>query len=92
MWWCPGGSYGTNGTPLQTDSSDKVSSMHGNLPSTGAPGCHAFGKSMLWLHYAGEQFESTKSNTPKLKFGTSLREASEKVFISTEHEKSGYAA
>ena len=66
--------------------------MHGSLPSTGARGCHALGKSTLSLHYAGEQFESTKNNTPKLKFGTSLREASEKIFISTEHEKSGYAA
>lgn len=43
------------------------------------------------MHCAGDQFESTKSNTPKLKFGTSLREASEKIFISTDHEKSGYA-
>lgn len=41
------------------------------------------------LYPAGDQFESTKSNTPKLKFGTSLREASEKIFISTDHEKSG---
>ncbi|DBA79673.1 hypothetical protein WJX77_002457 [Trebouxia sp. C0004] len=38
----------------------------------------------------GDQFESTKGNTPKLKFGTALREASEKIFISTDHEKSGY--
>jgi len=39
--------------------------------------------------HAGDQFESTKSNTPKLKFGTALREASEKIFISSDHEKSG---
>ena len=38
---------------------------------------------------AGDLFESTKQNSPKLRFGTSQRDAAEKVFISADHEKSG---
>lgn len=40
--------------------------------------------------HSGDQFESTKSSTPKPRFGTSNREAGEKQYISAEHEKSGF--
>lgn len=38
----------------------------------------------------GEQFDSRKSSAATVHFPSSKRDAAEKLYISAEHEKSGY--
>lgn len=41
-------------------------------------------------HATGEQVVSTRPTAAHIRFGTARRDAAEKVFISVEHEKSGF--
>lgn len=40
--------------------------------------------------HAGSQFDSTKASAAAVHFQGAKRESAEKIFISLEHEKSGY--
>ena len=42
------------------------------------------------VHHAGEQFDSRKASAATVHFPSSQRDAAEKLYISAEHEKSGY--
>lgn len=42
------------------------------------------------VHRAGEQFDSRKASAATVHFPSSQRDAAEKLYISAEHEKSGY--